>query len=107
VKASFVSFFTNLIYAELVAGAPWIAAWPIVGNIARWIIERAVTFAATKGGLVAFMINSKVFTTDQARDYTKALEKLHQLPDHVSDAEWEKAEDEANHSFGNLFNWTA
>ncbi len=110
VKSSFVTFFTNLIWASLIAAAPWVGA-PVISKIVKYVIELLVTFLATKGGLVAFMINTKVFTTAQARDYGKAIEVLHarviDLKTPLSDEEWDKLETIANHEFSNLVRFAA
>lgn len=106
VKSSFVTYFTNLAWATLVGAAPWLNV-PIVRDVVKFIIERSVTFLATKGGLVAFMINTGVFTRDQAKDYIEVVTKIDQLPDDVPNAEWEKMENEANRAFENLVRFSA
>lgn len=106
VKKSFVTFFTDLIYTNLVLAAPW-AASPILGRVIRWIIEQGVAFMATKGGLVAFMINTKIFTMDQAKDYSQAIDKLYKASDNISDEEWDKLEREANNKFSDLVRFSS
>ncbi len=106
VKNSFVNFFSNLLYTNLVAALPWMAA-PVLSSTMQWIITQAVTFAATKGGLVLFMINTNIFTQDQAKDYMSAIQKLNNMPEGVPDEEWAKLEMEANHAFGNLIRFSA
>lgn len=105
VKSSFVGFWTNFIYGAAVAQMPALAG-PIVSTIVKGAIGWAVELMATKGGQVAFMINTGVFTRDQAKDFLEALRAIDKLPDNVSDEEWEKKENEANHAFGNLVNYT-
>jgi hypothetical protein len=104
VKKDVVVFFTNLIWTNITAAAPWVNV-PVLREILKAIIESIVTFLATTGGLVAFIINTKVFTTDQAKDYTEAVGNLMQLPEDVSDEEWDKAERAANHAFANLVSY--
>lgn len=106
VKDAVVRFFTDLLYNNLVAAMPWVA-WPVISTVVRWVIESGVTFAATKGGLVAFMINTKIFTAAQARDYVKAVEELAKAPDTIPDDEWEKLEDQANAAFERLIRFSA
>lgn len=110
VKSSFVTFFTNLIWASLVAAVPWFGS-PVISSVVKYVIELVVTFLATKGGLVAFMINTKVFTTAQAKDYTKAIEALHlriiDLNTPLTDEEWSVLEEKANHEFSNLVRFAA
>lgn len=105
VKSSFISYFTDYIWASATASAPWLLT-PIVSYFAKAIIEKFITFVAVEGGMVVFMINTGVFTTDQGRDYMSKVEALHRLPDDIQESEWERVEREANHAFGNLFNWT-
>lgn len=104
VKSSFVSYYTDLAMTGILAVAPWSVP---VSWLTRMFVEFIVTFIATKGGLVAFMINTKVFTKDQAKDYIRIINELHSLPDDVSDEDWEKKEDEANHYFHNIVNFAA
>lgn len=106
VKETFVTYFTNLAFTELVAIAPWVAT-PFISYLVKWGIEKVVTLLATQGGLVAFMINTKVFTIDQAKDYVGAVERLHAAPDDISDEEWSILEDDANHAFKNLIRFGA
>jgi hypothetical protein len=106
VKSAFVSFFTKLIWTELSVIAPWVNT-PLLKQLLKWSIEKGVTFLATQGGLVAFMINTKIFSVDQAKDYREALEKLNKLPDGVSDEEWEKTEREANLAFERLIRFSS
>lgn len=105
VKKDLVSFFTNLVWANLIIVAPWLTS-PILAIPVKYVIELIIEFLATTGGLAAFVINTKVFTTDQAKDYMEAVSNLLTLPDSVSDEEWEKAEDETNKAFANLVNFT-
>ncbi len=104
VKKDVITFFTNLVWTNMTTAAPWINI-PVVREILMAIIESIVTFLATTGGLVAFIINTKVFTTDQAKDYTEAIGDLLKLPEDVTDEEWAKAEARANHAFANLVNF--
>ena len=83
VKNDVVTFFTNLVWSNMTAAAPWINI-PILRDILKAIIESIITFLATTGGLAAFIINTKVFTTDQAKDYTNAVSDLLKLPEDVS-----------------------
>lgn len=110
VKSSFVTFFTNLIWTNLVAAVPWFGT-PVISSVVKYVIGLVVSFLATKGGLVAFMINTKVFTTAQAKDYTKAIEALHarvtDLKTPLTDEEWNKLEATANHEFSNLVRFAA
>ncbi len=103
-KNSFVSVFTEVAMTALIASQPWIAASPLrrpIHDFIEWII----TLIGTVGGLVAFMINTHVFTTDQADDWFKSRQVLKNLPDDVTDEVWDKAEEEANHAFRNLINY--
>lgn len=104
VKSSFVTYFTELALTELAIVAPW-TKLPVLSWLIRQFVNWVVDYLATKGGQVAFMINTKVFTQDQAKDYMSALEAMHSLPDTVTDEQWEKAENEANHAFRNLINF--
>ncbi len=106
VKSTFIIYFTNLVYTQLLVAVPWIAA-PFISYIARWVIAAVVTSLATHGGLIAFIINTRVFTIDQAKDYMAAVDKLHEAPDDISDEEWSRLELEANHAFKNLIRFSA
>lgn len=104
VKKDLVSFFTALIWANVTIAVPWLNI-PVIRDIVKSLIEAIVLFLATTGGLAAFIINTKVFTTDQAKDYTQAISDLMSLPDDVSDEEWDQAEQKANHAFAQLINY--
>lgn len=104
VKQDLVTFFTNLVWANISVAVPWLNI-PIVRDIIKAFIEAIILFLATTGGLAAFIINTKVFTTDQAKDYTNAIADLMALPEDVSDEEWDKAERRANHAFAQMVNY--
>lgn len=101
VKTGFVTFLTRLIVTEAITLLPWLGFFE---KILYETVEWAVNLAATKGGLVAFMINTKVIAIDKGTDYVRAIEVVEQLPDDVDNETWEKAEREAAHQFKNLFN---
>lgn len=105
VKSSLLKYILSVIL-NMPQVAP-IIKMPVVGYVATKIIEWILAAALGKAGLVAFIINTKVFTQDQAKDYLAALKKLEQAPDNIPDAEWEKLEDEANRAFTNLVRFTA
>lgn len=106
IKQSFVAYTSDVLYAELLSIAPWVAT-PVVSFIVKKAIAWAVNILATKAGYVAFIINSRVLTMSQAKDYMDALNKIRSLPDDVPDADWEKAENDANHAFRNLIRFAA
>jgi hypothetical protein len=105
VKTNLVKFLTDLLTANLIQNMPFFGL-PILNKVSRFVIEQAVSFAATKGGLVLFMINTKVFTTSQASDYLTAISKLKSAPNDISDSEWRKLEEEANAAFINLISFS-
>jgi hypothetical protein len=104
VKSSIV----NYILAGVIAMPPFskLVAIPILGRIIKTFIEIAAEIVAGKLGFAAFVINTGIFTRDQARDYVEALRRIDNLPEGVSDDEWEKHENEANHAFTNLVRYS-
>jgi len=103
VKSSLVTHYTNVAYVALVAQMP-VLATPVISSIVKAIIELVVEKLAGIGGLAAFMINTGIFTQDQAKDYISSIQKIDQLPEGVSNEEWEKAEDGANIAFSRAIN---
>ena len=99
----------NAVVAGAIAAFPWLGAGgpfaPIITDMIGDISEVFLDYFNKQIGWIAFKFNTTVFTTDQGKDYVASIEKLLKLPDNVSDAEWEKAEDEANHAFENLVNY--
>lgn len=99
----------NAVVAGAVAAFPWLAAGgpfaKIVTEVIGDVSEVFLKYLNDQIGWIAFKFNTTVFTTDQGKDYVASIEKLLKLPDDVSDAEWEKAEDEANRAFRNLVNY--
>ena len=92
-KNDFVSHFTNLAMTKITIGLGPFA--PLVREFVEWI----VTVLGTQGGLIAFMFNTNVFTTDQGQDYVKEAQLVNSLPDDVSDHVWEEAERRRVHAF--------
>jgi glucan phosphoethanolaminetransferase (alkaline phosphatase superfamily) len=80
---------------------------PVIGSLAKDFISFLISYVLGEAGLAAFIINTKVFTQAQAKDYLEALKKLEQAPVDIPDAEWEKLEDEANHAFRNLIRFAS
>lgn len=95
---------------QVVAGLPQVKpviALPVIGPIFLKIVEWILTLAVGQAGLAAFIINTKVFTGAQARDYMDALDKINKAPDNIPDAEWAKLEGKANEAFYNLIHFSA
>ena len=106
VKSFFVNWFVETVWAAIIVEVPALANSIVAGTIRsglKWVAE----FLATKAGFVAFMINTGVFTKDQAKDFVEAIRKIETLPADAPDAEWEAAENEANHAFSNLIRFSA
>lgn len=78
---------------------------PIIRDLMKSLLHKIIELLAGQGGLVAFVINTRVFTTDQAKDYMDAVGNILKLPEGVSDEEWEKAELKANHAFAQLVSY--
>lgn len=76
-----------------------ILAVPIIGPLFKRILEWVIGLAVGQAGLAAFIINTRVFTGAQAKDYMAALEKLRSAPDNIPNEEWEKLEGKANEAF--------
>lgn len=101
----------NAIVASVVASSPWLAAGGPFAKIALEVIgdiaEEMLKYLNEQIGWIAFRFNTTVFTTDQGKDYIKTIEKRRDMPDDVSDEEWARAEEEANHALYNLVNYRA
>lgn len=95
---------------KVVSGLPQVKpviALPVIGPIFLKIVEWILSLAVGQAGLAAFIINTKVFTGAQARDYMDALDKINKAPDDISDAEWAKLEGKANEAFYRLVHFTS
>lgn len=100
-KDDFVSIFTSTVMSALIAEAPFLAN-PSMYELAERFIRWVITTIATQGGLVAFVFNTRVFTTDQGSDYIKMVQRSKKLPKDVSDDEWSRVERERLRAADNL-----
>lgn len=103
-KDDFVSIFTEIAMKGIAVEAPFILGTPFYGLIedfVRWL----VTLIGTTGGLVAFIFNTRVFTTDQGSDYISQAQVIKNLPEDVSDDDWDKAERKRLAAARNLINF--
>lgn len=93
------------ILVQAVAAFPPLG-WAFLNPISRQFIELGVNVGIKILDGMGFNINTDVITTDQGADWRKAAAVVLRLPDSVSDEEWEKAENEANHKFDELVRLT-
>lgn len=103
-KKDFVSFISTAIVSAIMIAVPslsWLET-PI-----RYFINLAVVFLVGRGELGVFVLNARVLTSDQAKDYRSAVAKRLLAPDTVSDDEWEEIENEANHYMVQLVRFAA
>lgn len=103
-KSFAIKYGTDLVLVEIAALTGPISGFfaPLINYFFRsavgWVVARLVN----KSDRFLFGINMDLVTSDQAKDYRASIAKLIKAPDEISDADWEKLEDEANHNFGNL-----
>jgi len=75
----------------------------LLGSFIRWLVTKAVDFADRR----LFNFNMDIVTADQAADYREAEARVIRARSdaNVSDEEYERLEDEANHLFDQLINF--
>lgn len=91
----------DFLLAQAVVAVPWLG-WAFVNPITKGIIEWGVNVGIKFLDGIGFNINTDIVTTDQAADYRHTVAAIHNSPDDISDEEWEKLENEANHKFDEL-----
>lgn len=92
-KKDFVSWVTGVAMASILTWAPWLAP---VSKLVEFILKLFIAKLVEKGELGAFILNAKVLTSDQAKDYREAVAKRILAPDDIPDDKWEEIEREAN-----------
>lgn len=108
-KALAIEYGSKLVLAEIAALTGPISGFfaPIINFLLKEAVNWVVTLLINKGDKFLFGLNMPLVTSDQGKDYRDAVAKVLSLPDDVSDADWEAAEDEANHKFQQLNNFAA
>ncbi len=101
----FVAVTTKAVMGAVYVKVPWLAGQGnFFGKVVQELVEFIVQYIGHNLGLIAFQFNTYVWTTDQGQDYIASVEKRRAMPEDVSDEDWMKAEEEANHAFFNLWN---
>jgi Mg2+/citrate symporter len=99
----------DAIVASVIASLPWLAAAGPLAKVATELIgdvaEVILKYLNQQVSWVAFRFNTTVFTTDQGKDYIKTVEERRGMPEDISDADWEAAEERASHAMRNLVNF--
>lgn len=103
-KALAIKYGVDLVLAEIAALIGPISGFfaPVINFFLKKSVEWAVTVLVNKSDRFLFGVNMDLVTSDQAKDYRASVAKLIKASDDISDEEWEKLEDEANHNFGQL-----
>ena len=100
-KAFVAARTVEFLVAKAVLALPFLA-WPVISTITRKAIEWGVEAALTFMDGQLFNLNMDILTRDQASDYRKTIAALELAPDDISDADWMKLEQDANHKFDEL-----
>lgn len=103
-KSDFVNWITTKATTALAIAVPWLS--PVI-FIVSFFLKIAITWLVDKGELGAFILNAKVLTSDQAKDYREAVAKRILAPEDIPDDQWMEIEYEANHQFTNLVRFAA
>jgi len=97
-RESFEKWAIGILWAKAIAAAPVLAS-PWLSWIAKGVIDWFVKTLVGTGELAAFIVNTNVLTSEQAKDYREAIGKVITAPADISPEEWKKLEDEANKRF--------
>lgn len=94
-KLSFLNWSTNIVLDNLIIWKPWLAN-SFLKKITEMILRIILKILIDKGELGAFVINTKILTSSQAKEYREAVAKVMRATSHE---EWVNAESEANAKF--------
>jgi hypothetical protein len=92
-RASFVIWGIGALmsYASTVSGLGWIS-WPVIGPVAKYILNAILTFLSKQAVLEAFILNTAIRKSVQASDFLRAVDYKNSLPENASDEVYDKAE---------------
>ncbi len=110
VESRSVDVVTQIIILEIAsATGPLSGVLAIAMNyLAKPLIKLIVTYIVKILDRVGFNLNMDLVTSDQAKDYREAEANLIKAKanSELSDEEWSRLEEAANHKFDQLFNLT-
>lgn len=102
-RSSFLKWGVQLLLSNLITWQPWLAT-PLVKQILEIVLTILFKILIDKGELGAFIINTRVLTSQQGKEYKEAVIKSLTAQ---TDEEWENAEREANEKFINLIKFNS
>ena len=100
-KSFFAKRLIEYLLAQALIAAPflgWSFILPLLRQVVEWGVNKALDYLDGK----LFNLNMDILTSDQASDYRKTVAAILTAPDDISDAEWIKLEEAANHKFDEL-----
>lgn len=102
-RSSFVSWASAYIFAQAIAtpGLSWLAL-PIVNTIVKATIDSVLNILTRSAVMEAFFLNTSIRKASQAQDYVDAVTLKNNLPPNVSDADYEKAEQDEISAFNSF-----
>jgi hypothetical protein len=102
-KSYFLKYCVGIVLTNLVIWYPWLGL-PIIRTILEMFLNVLFKILIDKGELGAFIINTKVLTSQQAYDYRQSIYKVALAK---TDEELEAAERLANEKFIDLIRFTS
>lgn len=90
----------------IIAQVPFLGA-PIIKQIVSLIVSKILTILIDNAEFGAFVINTRILTSGEAKDYRQAVSEVLALPPDATKESWEAAERKANEAFGRLIRFTS
>lgn len=103
-RSAFVDWAVAYTYGLLVAmpNIGPIFAFPVISSIVKFGIKSVLDIVSKSAVMEAFFMNTILRKATQADDFVKATNALANLPDNVSDADYEAAEQAKMQAFRNF-----
>lgn len=92
-RTSFVSWASAYLFAQIltIPGLSWLRL-PLVSTFFKFILNGVLNILTKSAVMEAFFLNTSVRKASQATDYVNAVTLKNNLPQNVSDEDYEKAE---------------
>lgn len=92
-RTSFVSWASAYLFTQTIVtpGLTWLGL-PIVNTVFKFILNGILNILTKSAVMEAFFLNTSIRKASQAQDYVDAVTAKNNLPQNVSDEDYEKAE---------------
>lgn len=102
-QSSFVTWSVDVVFGVTIA-TPWLSwlGWPVISVVYRDILTWIISTLAASAVMQAFFWNTAMRKAGEADDYVDLKNAKEKLPEDVSDADYEKAEQAEMAAFNDL-----